>query len=48
LPTRICPRVTGAARNRFHVPWRRSLTNSQPTVSTRKKANMTVYDGTST
>ena len=27
---------------------RRSATNSQPTVSTRKNANITVYDGTST
>ena len=42
LPRRICPRVIGAARSRTIVPWRRSATKSQPTVSTRKNANVTV------
>jgi len=46
LPTRICVRDRGAARKRFKVPWRRSATKSQPTINTRKNANMTVYDGT--
>src|SRR5215213_8900024 len=46
LPMRSWPRVSGAARRRIIVPCRRSATNTQPTVSTRKNANVTVYDGT--
>src|SRR4029079_5392588 len=48
FPNRICPRLIGAARSRDIFPCRRSATNSHPVVSTRKNANVTVYDGTST